>query len=287
LTSVVCAQRPVAPRTIKTKIALRIGNLDWLTFRKSMLSLRSKKVLWRGLIFPLAVMKAKQGKQEAGWCGPPHEIQQPSHSSLRVIRFKGLLLLNFCLVLVFFVLLVMIILLAVIILLPVIIVAMSITVFAHVVPLQACFSRHESRWIFSYLLAHFRVFLQEGAQISMFFHELRVIDQRRIWLQLLGDFRMSIQEPVEVGELLTGNIRAGVTWAVFVVLEALLALHEKARGFLNLFAHPRMAGQEGPQIRMVFHPLRVVDQRRVSLKLLGDLRMSIQIGVADVGFMIE
>ena len=119
-------------------------------------------------------MKATQGKQEAGRFGLPHDIQQPSHSSLRVIRFKGLLLLNLCLVLVF-VFLVMIILLAVVILLTVIIVAMSITVFARVVPLQACFSRHESRWIFSYLLAHFRVVLQERAQILMFFDELRIV----------------------------------------------------------------------------------------------------------------
>ena len=110
----------------------------------------------------------------------------------------------------------------------------------------------------------------------MVFHPLRVVDQRRVSLQLLGDLRMSVQEPVEVGEFLTRNIRVRVTWAVFVVLEALLPLHEKARGFLNLFAHSRMAGQEGAQIRMVFHPLRVVDQRGVGLQLLGDFRMGIQ-----------
>src|SRR5437870_7953801 len=96
---------------------------------------------------------------------------------------------------------------------------------------------------------------QEGAQVRMVFHPLRVVDQRRVSLQLLSDFRMSVQEPVEVGEFLTRNIRVGVTWAVFVVLEASLALHEKARGLLNLFAHSRMAGQERPQIRMVLHPL--------------------------------
>src|SRR5207249_12072129 len=83
---------------------------------------------------------------------------------------------------------------------------------------------------------------QEGAQIRMVFHPLRVVDQRGVSLQLLGDFRMGIQEPVKVGEFLTRNIRVGVPWAVFVVLEALLPLHEKARGFLR--SEERRVGKE-------------------------------------------
>ena len=80
----------------------------------------------------------------------------------------------------------------------------------------------------------------------MVFHPLRVVDQRRVSLQLLGDLRMSIQEPVEVGEFLTRNIRVGVTWAAFRIFKPSLALHEEARGFLNLLTHSRMAGQERP-----------------------------------------
>ena len=41
----------------------------------------------------------------------------------------------------------------------------------------------------------------------MVFHPLRVVDQRGVGLQLLGDFRMGVQEPVKVGEFLTRNIR--------------------------------------------------------------------------------
>src|SRR5438552_15661597 len=110
----------------------------------------------------------------------------------------------------------------------------------------------------------------------MVFHPLRVVDQRGVSLQLLGDVRMSVQEPVEVGEFLTRNIRVVVTWAVFVVLEALLPLHEKARGFLDLFAHSRMARQECTLFPYATLFRSVVDQRRVSLQLLGDLRMSVQ-----------
>ena len=83
---------------------------------------------------------------------------------------------------------------------------------------------------------------QEGAQIRMVFHPLRVVDQRRVSLQLLGDFRMGVQEPVEVGEFLTRNIRVRVTGAVFGIFKPSLPLHEEARGFLNLLTHSRMAG---------------------------------------------
>src|SRR5260370_30450718 len=112
---------------------------------------------------------------------------------------------------------------------------------------------------------------QEGPQIRMVFHPLRVVDQRGVSLQLLGDLRMGVQEPVEVGEFLTRNIRVGVTGAVFGVLETSLALHEEAWGFLNLRTHSRMACQEGAPITMVFHSLRVIYQRGVGPQLIDDL----------------
>src|SRR5437899_9558260 len=106
---------------------------------------------------------------------------------------------------------------------------------------------------------------QEGAQVRMVFHPLRVVDQRRVSLQLLGDLRMGVQEPVEVGEFLTRNIRVRVTGAVFGIFKPSMPRLGDSRGFVYLLTYSRMAGQEGAQVRMVFHPLRVVDQRRVGL----------------------
>src|SRR5438445_12985457 len=93
---------------------------------------------------------------------------------------------------------------------------------------------------------------------------------------MLRDLRVGVQEPVEVVEFLTCYVRVGVTGAVFAIFKPSLPLHEEARGFLNLLTHSRMAGQEGAQVRVVFHPLRVVrsEERRVGKE--GGLRRSVE-----------
>jgi len=64
---------------------------------------------------------------------------------------------------------------------------------------EAILLPHERIGVFFVLLANFRMIGQELLQCRMIGGELLVIDQRWIALELLGDFRMGVEEAVQVG----------------------------------------------------------------------------------------
>src|ERR1700724_4716502 len=84
-------------------------------------------------------------------------------------------------------------------------VSFTITIIA-LVPFVAIFLSHEGVRVLSELFADSGVILQKLPQLRMFFHELLVIDQRRILAESLGNFRMAIQEPVHLFQFSTGRV---------------------------------------------------------------------------------
>src|ERR1700681_3577854 len=84
-------------------------------------------------------------------------------------------------------------------------VSVTITIIA-LVPFVAIFLSHEGVRVLSELFADSGVILQKLPQLRMLFDELLVIDQRRILAELLGNFRMAIQEPVHLCQFSTGRV---------------------------------------------------------------------------------
>src|ERR1700675_5167780 len=84
-------------------------------------------------------------------------------------------------------------------------VSVTVTIIA-LVPFVAIFLSHEGVRVLFELLADSRVILQKLPQLRMLFDELLVIDQRRILAELLGNFRMAIQEPVHLCQFSTGRV---------------------------------------------------------------------------------
>src|ERR1700733_6391448 len=67
---------------------------------------------------------------------------------------------------------------------------------------------HECVRIVLDLLAHGRMILQISLQGRMLLHIVIVIDERRIFAKLIGEFGMAVQELVEVRAFLAGSVVA-------------------------------------------------------------------------------
>ncbi len=136
--------------------------------------------------------------------------------------------------------------------------------------IKTLFLRHEGVGIFLELFPDLGVSLEEFLQRGVMFHEVLVIYERGIFTQLLGDFRMLVEELVHAGEFTMGNIIiAGLAVAVFTAIKAVFLMHEDVGIGLELSADLRMLLQILLQVRAVLQKLLIVDQPRLRLQLSG------------------
>src|ERR1700687_4117497 len=106
-------------------------------------------------------------------------------------------------------------------------------------PVVALLRLHEGVRGLLQLLTNLGVRLQILLQGRMIFDPLAVVDQRRILAELLGEFRMAVQEPIHAGQFSARR----VTVALAPVLSPVVTLfppHEGVRVLAQLFAEPRM-----------------------------------------------
>src|SRR5258706_182926 len=82
----------------------------------------------------------------------------------------------------------------------------TVTVTIVLVPIVAIFLPHEGIRVLLELFADSRMVLQILLQFRMLFDEVLVIDQRRILAELLGNFRMAVQELVHFCHLSAGRV---------------------------------------------------------------------------------
>src|SRR5262249_11097359 len=97
----------------------------------------------------------------------------------------------------------------------------------------------------------------------------RIVEQFRILLQVLLDVRMCIQEAIEVLELLPRNIASRT-------VEPLFTIHEDSWIFRRLRTDAWMCVEELFEFRMRGTIRRIVEQFRILLQVLLDVRMRIQ-----------
>src|ERR1700733_9995244 len=98
---------------------------------------------------------------------------------------------------------------------------------------------HERVGMFIKRLPHFRMLLQELLQLGMARDPLLVVDELGIFLQLLGDFGMAVEEAIHDAHFALGDSVA-IPIAVAVVLSSLIALllmHHRAGILLDVCAH--------------------------------------------------
>ncbi len=100
----------------------------------------------------------------------------------------------------------------------------------------------------------------------MRFQELRIVRQGGVFAQLLGDFRMGLQESIEFHHLRPISIAA----------ESVLLPHESIGIVRELLPNFRAILQKHLEFRMAVQKLGIVSQRRIAAKLLGDFLMAIQ-----------
>jgi hypothetical protein len=141
--------------------------------------------------------------------------------------------------------------------------------------LKALFRLHESYRVLAEFLANSRVLLQKFLQLWVTLHPLMVVDQRGILAQLLGDFRMLIQELVHVGQFSAGYIAIAEA-RVLSLVEALFRLHESGGILAEFFADFGVLLQELLQRRMVLDEFFVSNQRGVLTQLFRDFGMAIE-----------
>src|SRR6516162_9881804 len=125
---------------------------------------------------------------------------------------------------------------------------------------------HEGSRIRLELLANFRVLLQILLQCRMALHEMLVVHERWILAQLLGDFRMAIEESVSRRQ----------PHPVFAAIELLFLLDVGAGIRLELLTYFRILLQVLLQLRMFLHEARIVYKRWILPQLLGDFRMGLE-----------
>src|ERR1700733_6330746 len=93
-----------------------------------------------------------------------------------------------------------------------IVIAITITIVC--VTVETRFLTHEGVRIVLDLLTHGRMILQISLQGRMLLHIVIVVDERRIFAQLIGEFGMAVQELVEVREFLAGSVVALKSWSI-------------------------------------------------------------------------
>src|SRR5580700_8104469 len=93
-------------------------------------------------------------------------------------------------------------------------ITISIAIAIVFMAVEAGFLTHEGVRIVLDLLAHGRMILQISLQGRMLLHIVIVIDERRIFAQLIGEFGMAVQELVQVREFLAGSVVALKSWSI-------------------------------------------------------------------------
>src|SRR4029077_8548045 len=91
-----------------------------------------------------------------------------------------------------------------------------------------------------------------------------------------GDFRMAVEECIHVRELTVVDILIAAHATILAAIETLLLTHEGIGILAKFLADSRSLLQKPLQIRIVLQELFVVDERRVLLKLFGDLRVVVE-----------
>src|SRR5258708_6181396 len=84
--------------------------------------------------------------------------------------------------------------------------AAVVTILVAFVSFVAIFLPHKGSRVLLELFADSRMVLQKFLQFRMLFDEVLVIDQRRILAELLGNFRMAVQELVHFCHLSAGRV---------------------------------------------------------------------------------
>src|SRR5216684_3739442 len=90
-------------------------------------------------------------------------------------------------------------------------------------PVEPLFPAHERVRVLAKLLANSGVALQKLLQCRVILNELLVVDQRRIFAQLLRDFRMAIHKPIHGRKLLAGYVPIPVPIATVGVFPPFIA----------------------------------------------------------------
>src|ERR1700722_882706 len=101
---------------------------------------------------------------------------------------------------------------------------------------------------------------------------LRVVYERGIFAEILGNFPMAIEELIEARQLATSGVVVAIT-VTFVTVVAIFLPHESIRIFFYLLANVRMVFQITLQLGMTLLVFRVIYERWILAKLLGDLPM--------------
>src|SRR6516225_8353950 len=135
-----------------------------------------------------------------------------------------------------------------------------------VVSLELCFTTLEGPGVLLPLLTNLRMILEKILQLRMLRHPFLVVNQVGVFPELLGNFRMAVEELVSPGSLGAGDFSAAHNEPVRIV-------HKRCRVRFNLLCYPRMVVKESLELGMLSQIVRIVDQRRVLLKLLVHPRM--------------
>src|SRR5580704_3286513 len=143
------------------------------------------------------------------------------------------------------------------------------------------FSAHEGIGILPDRIANRRMVLQVGLQRGMVLYELPIIDERRIFPELLGSFTMAIEEAIETCQFRAVGVAVAI---VFAAVETVFSAHEGIGILPDRIANCRMVLQVGLQRGMVLYELPIIDERRIFPELLGSFTMAIEEAIETCQF---
>src|SRR6516225_1488777 len=139
-----------------------------------------------------------------------------------------------------------------------------------VVSLELCFTTLEGPGVLLPLLTNLRMILEKILQLRMLRHPFLVVNQAGVFPELLGDFRMVVEELISPGSLGAGNIQ------VVVLLILCFAALKDPRVILPLLADPWMFLEILLEGWMLLQILLVVNEVRILPQLLGNSRMAVE-----------
>src|SRR5579863_3586772 len=124
---------------------------------------------------------------------------------------------------------------------------------------EALFPMHERVGLLLELLLQLWMLRQELLQFGMVLNEFPLVDEGRIFFQLLGDFGMAIQKAIHIRQFAARNIAVPSMIGIGLMpVIAVLAAHEGIGVFLDFFANFRMLLQVLLERRMILDELAVV-----------------------------
>lgn len=118
----------------------------------------------------------------------------------------------------------------------------NVAIFTAFRAIKLVFLSHECVRILSYFIANIRIALEIGLQFRMIPHIFRVVRERRVPAELVRDFAVSIEKPVETGDVPAVNV-LGIA-GLRIAVKPIFLMQEGFRILSQLSADIRIVLQE-------------------------------------------